>query len=162
RKGRDWDATITKLIDNPISIRQAFWLPYKKLVRMIEEQIAKRAAGAEAASTAKLQGAALATVHADTGKIGDPQKPQKMDLGTTARCATPFTAIDGIITTIIGKITGLFTLGFLAFPALIGLLIGLVLLISGPSMILAYMKLRNRNLGPILDANGWAVNAKAR
>ena len=29
-------------------------------------------------------------------------------------------------------------------------------------MILAYMKLRKRNLGPILDANGWAVNAKAK
>jgi len=29
-------------------------------------------------------------------------------------------------------------------------------------MILAYIKLRKRNLGPILDANGWAVNARAR
>ena len=38
---------------------------------------------------------------------------------------------------------------------------GLLLLISGPSMIIAYMKLRKRNLGPILDANGWAVNARA-
>jgi len=39
---------------------------------------------------------------------------------------------------------------------------GLMLLISGPSMIMAYMKLRQRNLGPILDANGWAVNTAAR
>jgi hypothetical protein len=38
----------------------------------------------------------------------------------------------------------------------------LMLVISGPSLILAYMKLRRRNLGPILDANGWAVNAKAK
>jgi hypothetical protein len=36
--------------------------------------------------------------------------------------------------------------------------VGLVLLISGPSMLIAYLKLRRRNLGPILDANGWAVN----
>ena len=28
-------------------------------------------------------------------------------------------------------------------------------------MILAYIKLRKRNLAPLLDANGWAVNAKA-
>jgi hypothetical protein len=33
---------------------------------------------------------------------------------------------------------------------------------SLPSVILAYIKLRKRNLGPILDTNGWAVNAKAR
>jgi len=37
-----------------------------------------------------------------------------------------------------------------------------ILLISGPSMILAFIKLRKRNLGPILDANGWAVNARAK
>ena len=44
RAGRDWDATITKIVDNPISIRQAFWSPYKKLVRMIEKRAAKQAA----------------------------------------------------------------------------------------------------------------------
>ena len=29
-------------------------------------------------------------------------------------------------------------------------------------MLLAWLKLRKRNLGPILDANGWAVNSKAK
>ena len=37
-----------------------------------------------------------------------------------------------------------------------------MLLISGPSMLLAWLKLRRRNLGPILDANGWAINGRAR
>ena len=36
------------------------------------------------------------------------------------------------------------------------------LMISGPSMLLAWLKLRRRNLGPILDANGWAINGRAR
>jgi hypothetical protein len=39
---------------------------------------------------------------------------------------------------------------------------GIMLAISAPSMAIAWLKLRKRNLGPILDANGWAVNAKAR
>jgi hypothetical protein len=160
RKGRDWDATITKLIDNPISLRQAFWLPYKKLVRMIEEHVAKRAAAADAASTAKLQDTAAATASVGTAA---PAQPKKMDLGTVALLTTAFTAIAGIITTIIGRLTGLFDHGIVyAIFALIGLFIGIILLISGPSMILAYIKLRKRNLAPILDANGWAVNAKAR
>ena len=60
RKGRDWDVTITKIIDNPISVRQAFFAPYKKLVRMIEEQVAKRAAAADAASDAQLAATAQA------------------------------------------------------------------------------------------------------
>jgi len=39
---------------------------------------------------------------------------------------------------------------------------GILLAISAPSMAIAWLKLRKRNLGPILDANGWAVNAKAK
>ena len=58
RKGNDWDATITSIVANPISIRQAFWAPYKKFVRMIEEQIAKRAAVADAAASDQLTQAA--------------------------------------------------------------------------------------------------------
>ena len=44
RQGRDWDATIVKVIEHPISIRQAFWSPYKRIARMINEQIEKMAA----------------------------------------------------------------------------------------------------------------------
>jgi hypothetical protein len=38
----------------------------------------------------------------------------------------------------------------------------IMLVVSAPSMAIAWLKLRKRNLGPILDANGWAVNAKAK
>jgi hypothetical protein len=159
RKGQDWDATVTKLIDNPISLRQAFWLPYKKLVRMIEEQVARRAAAADAASTARLQDAAAVTASAGAAQ---PAEPKKIDLGTIALLTTAFTAIAGIVTTILGRLAGIFDHGLIyAIFAFAGIFIGVILLISGPSMVLAYIKLRKRNLAPLLDANGWAVNAKA-
>ena len=37
----------------------------------------------------------------------------------------------------------------------------LFLVISLPSMVIAWLKLRRRNLAPLLNANGWAVNADA-
>jgi len=40
--------------------------------------------------------------------------------------------------------------------------VGVILAISGPSMVIAYVKLRQRNLAPLLDANGWAINARAK
>jgi hypothetical protein len=156
RRGRDWDATITKIIDNPISIRQAFWSPYKKFVRMIEEQVAKRAAAAESASTAKLHTAASGVAEADKSK---PAEPKKVDVGTVAAMGVAFGAIGAFLTAIWAQLLGIIRLGPLA---MVGAFIGLLLLISGPSLILAYIKLRKRNLGPILDANGWAVNAKAK
>ena len=78
RKGRDWDATITKIVDNPISIRQAFWSPYKKLVRMIEERAAKQAAAADASSNAQLTAAANAPL-APAGAAA-PAAPQNRRL----------------------------------------------------------------------------------
>ncbi len=39
--------------------------------------------------------------------------------------------------------------------------VAILLVISGPAMIMAWFKLRKRNLSPLLNANGWAVNADA-
>ncbi|HOC55750.1 MAG TPA: hypothetical protein PKI20_09030 [Verrucomicrobiota bacterium] len=155
RKGRDWDATITKIVDNPISIRQAFWAPYKKLVRMIEEMAAKRAAAADAAADAKLAEAAKAAASGAPPKPAEPPKP-KFDTGTLAAIGLVFTTLLAALGGIFGKIVGL---PWWQIPLVI---IVILLAISAPSMIIAWLKLRRRNLGPILDANGWAVNAKAK
>lgn len=156
RKERDYDATITKILSNPISLRQAFWSPYKKFVRMIEETISKRAAAADAASTAKLEGAAAAVATADKAK---PADAKKVDVGTVAALGVAFGAIGTFFAAIA---TGLVKVASFGPLAILGVLLGIVLLISGPSMLLAFIKLRKRNLGPILDANGWAVNAPAK
>jgi hypothetical protein len=158
RKGRDWDATITKIIENPISIPQAFWAPYKKVVRMIEEQVAKRAAAADAAATQQLQQGATTIVHADQPKPVPPPVPvkTKMDTGTLA-------AIGLVLTTLLAALGGIFGAIAKLPPWQVPLAVaGILLAISLPSMVLAWLKLRRRNLGPILDANGWAVNAKAK
>jgi hypothetical protein len=82
RKGRDWDATITSIVDNPISIRQAFFSPYKKFLRMIEEQVAKRAAAAEAPPTPNSPPRRRPTANADKAKPAEP--PKKVDVGAVA------------------------------------------------------------------------------
>ncbi len=156
RKGHDWDATITKIIDNPISIRQAFFAPYQKLVRMIEEQVAKRAAAAESAVDAKLAAAAKATAGGEPPpKPVEPPK-QKVDTGTLAAIGLVLTTLLAALGGIFGRIAGL---PWWQIPLA---RLAILILISTPSMVIAYLKLRRRNLGPILDANGWAVNAKAK
>ena len=156
RQGRDWDATITKLIENPISIRQAFWSPYKKLVRLIEEQVAKRAAAADSAATSKLEATATAAANVDKAKAAEPKK---VDVGTVAALGVAFGALGTAFAAVAGYAVGLLKLPFwqvcLALAALL-------LLVSGPAMLIAWLKLRQRNLGPILDANGWAINGRVR
>jgi hypothetical protein len=154
RKGQDWHATIVKIIDNPISVRQAFWAPYKRIIRWIGEQVAKRAAAADAAATDKMTTASVAAgKQAVTGK--EPAIKPKIDIGTVAALGV---AVGGITAALGMLLQSFFGLG-LWMP--VGL-IALLLLISGPSMIIAWLKLRQRNLGPILDANDWAINTRAR
>jgi hypothetical protein len=151
RKGRDYDATITKIVANPISVRQAFWAPYKKLSRYIEEQVAKRAAAADAAVSANLQAAATSSPGSTTAALSP-----KIDTGTLA-------AIGLVLTTLMGALGAIFVKVFDLPKWEIPLVMMLLLIgISMPSVIMAWLQLRKRNLGPILDANGWAVNAKAK
>ena len=153
RDGNEWSATITKIFDNPISLRQAFWWPYKKLSRLIEERAAKKAADAQTSADTLVTTAATETKLAPDAK--PPVVPPKLDVGTIAAMGV---AIGGV-TTALGLILGTF-LGLGVWMP-VGVL-ALLLMISGPSMALAWLKLRKRNLGPILDASGWAVNAMAR
>jgi hypothetical protein len=156
RQGRDWDATISKIIANPISIWQAFWAPYKKAVRMVQEQISKRAATADQAATAQLaQRLDKIEESATKGPAAPAEPPKKIDPGTIAALGVGAAGIGGMVGGLLSgflNLKGLMPLGVLA----------IILIISGPSMILAWLKLRKRNLGPILDANGWAVNAKVK
>ena len=158
-QGSDWDATVTRIIENPINIRQAAWAPYKRFVRMIEEQVAKRASAADEESRQKTQAAAMQTAHADKTKAEDAAakmpEPKKIDVGTVAAIGVAVAGMATFLSSILATFLGL----GMWMP--VGAL-GLLLAISGPSMLIAWLKLRQRNVGPILDANGWSVNALAK
>jgi hypothetical protein len=160
RKARDWDATIVKIIENPISLRQAFWTPYKKVIRMIDSAIAKRAATADAGAQKKLAVAA-APASGEAPKppaapVAPPAPPRKIDIGTVAALGVAVGAIAGALAALS---TGLAGLAWWQVPLVV---VAVMLLISGPSLIIAWLKLRQRTLGPILDATGWAVNSRVK
>ncbi len=167
RKGRDWDAVITSIVDNPISLRQAFWSPYKKFVRMIDEMAAKRAAAADAASNDRLNkvadkavtaaaDAAAAKAVAAAQPTPPPPPPKKFDIGIVAALGVAVGAIGGALATA-GSVLG--RLAWWQFPLVV---VGVMLAISLPAVIIAFLKLRQRTLGPILDANGWAINGRVK
>jgi len=167
RQGRDWDAVITNLVDNPISLRQAFWSPYKKVVRMIDEMAAKRAAAADAASHDRLAKVtdkavdAAATAAANSAiqaaqPVPPPPPPKKLDVGVIAALGVAV----GALTTAFGYFLGFFRgMPIWQLPLV---LLAVMLAISLPAVIIAWLKLRQRTLGPILDANGWAINGRVQ
>lgn len=154
-EGNDWDAVVTKIIDNPISIGQAFGSPYRKFGAWVTDLINKSAAEKDS----KVFSEATNKVQEKKAEMS-PLDKKKMETFDIAKFAGIFAAIGMAV----GYIGAFFTSVIGGFASLkwwqdILAVLGIVLVISGPSMFLAWTKLRKRNLAPVLNANGWAVNA---
>ena len=167
--GVEWDAVITKVVDNPISISQAFWSPYRRMATAIENLINKSAAEKDAKmmsqATEKINKmpTELPATPAKEGDAANAAAPAANPPFDIAKFAGIFAAIGmalGMIGTALTALAkGIFALTWwqllLSFAALL-------LIISGPAMVMAWMKLRRRNIAPLLNANGWAINANSK
>jgi len=167
--GVEWDAVITKVVDNPISVAQAFWSPYRRMATAVENLINKSAAEKDnkmmADATAKIN-ATPTTLPAAPAEGADPAaaKPAAatppFDIAKFAGIfAAIGMAVGMIATALVNLAKGLLEL---SWWQLILVFLGLLMLVSGPAMVLAWLKLRRRNIAPLLNANGWAVNAAAK
>ncbi len=141
RDGKDWDAVVTKIVENQVSLTEAFWTPWRKLGEGVAAAVKKflgaKQAGAQAkldagAQSAQAGGAAMASSVAAIG-IG---------VGMVGAAAASVMAAVSSMTALQIAIA----------------LVALVLVVSVPSVILTWFKLRKRDIGAILNAGGWAVN----
>ncbi len=162
RAGNDYDAVVTKIIDNPISIRQAFWSPYRKIGDFVGGQISKMASKQEskvlekATSDLSTAGTNLSAAAA-SGGAQTTSAAQPFDVAKFAGIFAMIGMALGSIGTFLGSLFSTFV--SLSWYGMILSVLGLILIISGPSMVMSWLSLRKRNLAPILNANGWAVNA---
>ena len=149
--GLDYDATVFKIIENPISLRQAFWNPYRKMAKWVEDKINKSAAEKDAKTFDDM------TAKVATAADPNAEKKSAFDI---AKFAGIFAAI-GMALGMIGTALASVAKGWISLTwwQQIIVFVCILLIISGPSMIMAWMKLRRRNLAPVLNANGWAINA---
>ncbi|WP_241160108.1 ABC transporter permease [Desulfovibrio sp. ZJ369] len=156
---QDWDTTLTRLVHNPISLRQAMWAPYLRFGAMVADQLQKFVASKEDAIS-KASSKAVNALGADIKKdaaaasAGTPPK-LNFDFAKGAGIFAAFSVGISVLSAAFAYIANsLLSLGWWWPMALVALFLG----ISGPSVILAWFKLRRRSLGPLLDASGWAVN----
>ncbi|MBR5070213.1 MAG: hypothetical protein IKX25_12525 [Bacteroidales bacterium] len=167
--GVDYDAKIVSIIDNPISIKQAMWSPYRKFSNFVSEQVSKFAAEKENAvmadATAKFNAKTAEVKSVDLTNAAAAKEAGKTAAGgfDIAKFSGVFAAI-GLGLGMLGScLVAIFSgLVKLSIWQLILVILAIFLIISGPSMFMAWLKLRKRNLAPILNAQGWAINAAAK
>ena len=142
RDGKDWETTIVKVVENQVSLVEAFWAPWKKIGTAIHDGVQKflgdkqSKMASEVTATKENNGAALASSIAAVG-IGI-----------------------GFVGTAFASIAAVFS----KMPPwkIAAAVVIIVLIVSVPSMIACWWKLRKRDLGAILNASGWAINRRMR
>jgi len=150
RDGSDWEAVITKVVEAQVSLAEAFWAPWRKMGEGISAAVKKFLEKKQAKTT----------VVVPMGATAPASQPKE---GGGAAMASSVAAIGigiGMVgaaaASVMSAIKGMGPWQFL------GALIAIVLLVSLPSVILTWFKLRKRDLGAILNACGWAVNREIR
>jgi hypothetical protein len=113
-------------------------------------------------ATAKINAAPAAVPAAGAAPADPAAKPaaQPFDIGKFAGIFAAFGMALGMIGTALMTLAkGIFAL---KWWQLVLAFVGIMLVISGPAMVMAWLKLRRRNIAPLLNANGWAVNAASK
>lgn len=156
KNGNDYDATIVKIIEQSISLRQAFWAPYVKVGKLIEKQINNFATEREK----KVDSNLIEKITKTNTPAGTPL-PAKLpfDIGKFMGII----AAAGLALGVVGAAIATMAKAIAEQPWVLPIVIvAVILLISLPSVFITAMKLRKRTISPILNANSWAINTNAR
>lgn len=145
RDGKDWEATVTKVVESQVSLLEAFWAPWRKLGEGIGAAVKKFLNNKQASAVASVQ---KGTESTQAGGAAMASSVAAIGIGV-GMVGAAFASIMAAVS----KMTPLQILLSIA---------AIILVVSMPSMILCWFKLRQRDLGAILNASGWAVNRKMR
>lgn len=140
--GKDWEAVVTKVVEADVSLREAFWHPWRKLGEGVSAMVKK--------FVGDKQTKAVSNVQAGTQ---DSQAGGAAMASSVAAIGIGIGMVGTAVAAIVSAVSGLrpWWMFFVAIAAVI-------LAVSVPSMVLAWFKLRKRDIGAILNASGWAVN----
>jgi len=147
--GRESDARVVQIIENPISLSEALISPFRRLGRTLTGKIESLTSTAE-----KKLDAAVSTV----------VEPLAGGKGNRSLLAGGLLMGGGVALAALGSAVAYIAKTLSGVPAwkiLVGIA-GAILAVALPASIIAVLKLRQRDLSTILEGSGWAINAKMK
>lgn len=153
--GEEFDARVVQMIENPISLGEAFVAPFKRLSKLLVGKIESITATAEK----KLDASASTAV--DAVRKDEPKKAPKQSSGLLAGGllmggGVAIAALGSSVAYITRTLASVET-----YKLLIGVAVA-VLAVLLPTSVVSMLKLRKRDLSAILEGSGWAINARMR
>lgn len=145
RDGKDWEAVVTKVVEAEVSLVEAFWAPWRKLGEGIASSVKKFLGEKQAGAQAKLEAGAQS---AQAGGAAMASSVAAIGIGVGMMGAA--------LASIMAAVSNMTWWQMLVSIAAV------ILVVSLPSVVLTWFKLRQRDIGAILNASGWAVNRPMR
>ncbi len=182
---KEFDAQVVEIVENPISVREAAFAPFRRAAALIGSKIEEWTSSAAAAQDHALQDRATATVTAARTEVEHTVDPMGTVAGHDAEASPtpvapaaaatassaahpPAARSEGlnINSMVVGGGVALAGLGAILaslFSALTSLkgwvaIFGMIAVVMSISALAGWLKLRRRDMSLILEANGWAVN----
>jgi len=152
--GNQYDARVVEIIENPISLQEAFVAPFIRLGRLLTGKIESLTTRAEKKLDADTT-RAVSQITADDAQVSTSK--QSAPTGSMLMGAGVAVAALGSALAYITK-----TLADTSWLAIAIGLLAAVLVVLLPTSIVAVLKLRKRDLSAILEGSGWGINARMR
>ena len=171
--GKEWDTRVVKIVANPVNLWQALVAPFKRIGTQISSTAERITAGAEkqvqaqvtqatsSLETSVQEGIAVPGAADSPGAEAGAPAPPPTGGNTRDLVMAGSVAVAALGSSFAFMAKQLSNLGdkweYVVAAVVVGLSVILV-----PTFLVAFFKLRKRNIGAILEASGWALNAPMR
>ena len=156
RDGKDWEAVVTKVVESQVSLAEAFWAPWKKLGESLSGLVKKFLGDRQASVDASMSAGKLPPAPAPAAGEGKGNGGGAAMASSVAAIGIGVGMLGAALATLLSTVKGMGPVQILCA------IVAVILVVSLPSVILTWFKLRQRDLGAILNASGWAINRPMR
>jgi hypothetical protein len=154
--GEERHARVIQVVENPISLSEAVVAPFRRLGLAVTSKLQEMTAKAEE----KLAASGQAAMGQVTGIL--QSAPQKAVSTGVSGSTGGMLAGGGIAIAALGSSAAFITktLAAMTWQAVFGGVLLAAAAVLVPTTLVAYLKLRQRDLSTILEGSGWAINAR--
>ncbi|MBQ9726700.1 MAG: hypothetical protein IJV65_04255 [Kiritimatiellae bacterium] len=158
-QGRECDATVVSIVENPISLKEAILSPFQNIAKSVLGKIE----GMGAAASSKIEAAGTAAAgDALDGKA--PAAPAPAPAPAAGGGAGGLFMTASIAIAALGSAFAFLakSVSEMSWTSRIVTLVVLLAVVFGPIVLAGVLKLMRQDLGPIIEGCGWAVNKSMR
>ena len=158
--GREMDAFVVEIVENPISLWEAVLAPFQRLARAVTGKIEKITGAAEE----KLDSAGSEAVLGVQSAFAKNEPAPQVPAAPSGQVMGGLLAGGGIALAALGSSAAFVvkTFASLTWQSTLAGILAAVAAVAVPASLVAHLKLRRRDLSAILEASGWAINARMR